>query len=267
MHGTARYEADGNMSPPANTLPERVVRFDRVQRATHWCTAALFSVLAFTGAALYVPALGGALGHRLVVEDIHIYTGVAIIIPLAVAVCGPWGRAMRRDLASMDRFSRGEILWLRTRGRQGRAYVGKFNPGQKLNTFAIAGLLSVMLVTGLILRWGNFLPVAYRTSATFVHDWFAFGIVALVLAHVMMAMSHPAALRSMVVGWVTRSWAARHAPAWELPPAPGVTVRNPSPSAKPGEQVVLEVHRTGVPAKNESFTRHGNIEDVRRQLG
>lgn len=200
---------------------ERVVRFDRVQRAAHWSTAFLFGILVLTGAALYIPALGGLIGHRLVVEDTHIYAGIAIVFPLALAVVGPWGRAMRRDLASMNRFGRGEVLWLRSMGRYGRAYVGKFNPGQKLNAFALAGLLSVMLVTGLMLRWGNFLPISYLTGATFVHDWFAFAITALVLAHMSMALAHPAALRSMVAGWVTRAWARRHAPAWPLPPGEG----------------------------------------------
>lgn len=213
---------------------QRVVRFDGVQRATHWSTALLFFVLAFTGAALYIPALGGEIGHRLLVEDIHVYAGIAIVAPLTLAVIGPWGRGMRRDLASMNRFSSGEVLWLRSRGKYGRAHLGKFNPGQKLNTFAVAGLLTVMLVTGLILRWGNFLAVSYRTSATFVHDWFAFAVAFLVLAHISMALAHPRALRSMVVGWVTRAWAAEHAPAWGLGQPEGEGADKPAMSSGNG---------------------------------
>ncbi len=80
-------------------------------------------------------------------------------------------------------------------------------PGQKLNTNAIGGLLAVLFVSGLILRWGNFLPVGVRTGATFVHDEFAFVLVAEVIGHVGFALTHPPALRSMVTGWVPDRWA------------------------------------------------------------
>jgi formate dehydrogenase subunit gamma len=211
---------------------ERVLRFDKVQRATHWSTAILFFVLVVTGAALYVPAVGGAIGHRLIVEDLHVYCGIAIVVPLIMSVLGPWGQAMRRDLASMNRFTRGEMAWLRTRGKQGRAEVGKFNPGQKLNTFAVGGFLTVMLATGLILRFGNFLPVSYRTSATFVHDWFAFAVAALILAHISMAIAHPGALRSMFVGWVTspRPGVSRQKRAQALSRAGLARAGEPSPT-------------------------------------
>jgi formate dehydrogenase subunit gamma len=196
---------------------DRVIRFDRVQRATHWATAFLFFVLAFTGAVLYVPALSGAVGHRLVIEEVHVFAGIAILLPLTIAVSGPWGRGFRRDLASMNRFSKGEVAWLRSRGKRGQEQVGKFNPGQKLNTFAVGALLLVLLATGLILRWGNFLAVSVRTGATFVHDWFALGVAVLIAGHILMAIAHPTALRSMVLGWVSRTWASRHAPAWRVP--------------------------------------------------
>lgn len=187
-----------------------------VERAAHWATAVLVIVLVATGAILYVPAFSVAVGRRLVVEDVHVYSGIAVFVPVAVAAAGPWGRRIRVDLRSMNRFTTGELAWLRSAGRAGRSTVGKFNPGQKLNTFAIGGLLTVLLLTGLGLRWGNFASVRWRTGATFVHDWFAVVLLVLVLGHIAMALLHPRALRSMVTGWVSTDWAARHAPAWAL---------------------------------------------------
>lgn len=212
------------------------MRFDAAWRLVHWATAALVLVLFATGAILYVPALGRATGHRLAVEDIHVWAGIAVTVPLAAALAGPWGRRLRSDLRAMDRLTAEELLWLRSLGRRATGSVGKFNPGQKLNTFAVGGLLTTLLVTGLILRWGNFLAVSARTGATFVHDVCAVAIVGLVAGHVVMAVTHPGALRSMVTGRVDRRWIARHAPAWQ-PDEPGPRARGAR--RRPGREARL----------------------------
>jgi formate dehydrogenase subunit gamma len=208
-------------------VDDRVLRFDGVQRAAHWATAVLVLCLLVTGALLYVPSLGALVGHRLIVEDVHVFVGVAVFVPVIAAVSGHWGRRLRRDLAAMNRFTAGEVDWLRTVGHRGRDAVGKYNPGQKLNTFAIGALLTVQLVTGLILRWGTSLAVSVRTGATFVHDWAFIALLVLIAGHIAMAVTHPAALRSMVRGWVRRDWVAHHAPAWPL-----VEERTGSPDAR-----------------------------------
>jgi formate dehydrogenase subunit gamma len=194
----------------------RVARFDRTERAVHWTTALLVLTLTGTGAVLYVPTLSVAVGRRLLVEDSHIYIGLALFVPLLVAVIGRWGANLRADLAQMSGFTRDEVSWLKSVGRRGRKSVGKFNPGQKLNTNAIGGLLVVLFVTGLILRWGNFLPVSIRTGATFVHDVFAVVLLVVIIGHIGFALTHPHALRSMVTGWIPERWARRHAPAWPV---------------------------------------------------
>lgn len=213
--------------PPEPAAACGIRRFDGVERAAHWATAALVLVLVVTGVILYVPALSLAVGRRLLIEDLHVFAGVAVFVPLGCALAGPWGRALRADLSSMGRLSTAERAWLRSLGRRGRAGVGKFNPGQKLNTVTVGGLLTVLLGTGVILRWGNALAVSWRTGATFVHDWFALAAVVLVTGHIVFALSHPAALRAMVTGRVTAAWRARHAPAW-LPTEP-----DPLDPAKP----------------------------------
>ncbi|HUB69383.1 MAG TPA: cytochrome b/b6 domain-containing protein [Acidimicrobiales bacterium] len=206
--------------------PERVARFSRTERAVHWVTAVLVLTLVVTGAVLYVPSLSVLVGHRLIVENTHIFVGVSVFIPLLVALAGRWGAQLRADLHEMKGLTPSELAWLRSLGRRGRDAIGKFNPGQKLNTNAIGGLLVVLFVTGLILRWGNFLPVSVRTGATFVHDVFAVALFAVVCGHIAFAVTHPHALRSMVTGWVPSKWLRRHAPAW--------AVRAASPSARTG---------------------------------
>jgi formate dehydrogenase subunit gamma len=191
-----------------------VARFDATERTVHWLTAAVVLILVPTGAILYVPSLSALVARRLFVEDTHVYLGLALFVPILAGMIGRWGANLRSDLRQMRDLSEPEVTWLRTLGRRGRSSIGKFNPGQKLNTNAVGGMLIVLFVTGLILRWGNFLPVSIRTGATFVHDVFAFFFVVVIAGHITFAVTHPPALRSMVTGWVPVHWARRHAPAW-----------------------------------------------------
>ena len=94
------------------------------------------------------------------------------------------------------------------------ARLGKFNPGQKLNTIFVGASLVVLLLTGLVMHWPRFFPDSWGTGATFVHDCFAIALTVVIAGHIVMAATHPQAMRSILTGWVDESWAARHAPAW-----------------------------------------------------
>ena len=199
-----------------------ISRFDRTERAVHWASAALFLILIVTGAALYLQPLDALIGRRALVEDVHVWSGIALPLPLLVGLAGPWNDALRRDLRRFNRWSRADRLWMgvafRSRAekelQRKELELGKFNAGQKLNAAWTAGAGLVMLGTGLIMRWYHPWPLAWRTGATFVHDWIALGIVVVAVGHIGMALRHPEAMASMLHGRVTRRWARREAPAW-----------------------------------------------------
>jgi formate dehydrogenase subunit gamma len=65
-----------------------------------------------------------------------------------------------------------------------------------------------------MLKWYRFFPLSWRTGATFVHDVLALAIFVVVFGHVVFALTHRDALRSMIKGWVTEAWARAHASAW-----------------------------------------------------
>ena len=208
--------------PPEAPASGWIERFDPIERALHWVNAVLLLVLIFTGAALYVEPLGELVGRRALVEDVHVYCGVALPLPLLAAVAGPWGRNLRADLRRFNRWSRHDRLWIRSalqerarrRAVHAQLEIGKFNAGQKLNAAWTAGAGLVMLGTGLIMRWYHPWPLSWRTGATFVHDWIALGIGIVILGHIWMAVSDPEALRSMFRGRISREWAGRHARGW-----------------------------------------------------
>ena len=191
----------------------RVMRFDRVQRAAHWANAALFGALMFTAIPLYFGSFFGVVLPRHLIEQIHLWCGLALPIPIIVSLLGPWGRGMRRDVRRVNALTRQEIRWLQTRGRS-PLEADKFNPGQKLNAIFIGAVILIMLVTGSMLQWFRFFSVSLRQGATFVHDAFAFAIFAVVIGHITMAITHRDALRSIFKGWVSEQWAAVHASRW-----------------------------------------------------
>jgi len=196
---------------PTRTL--RVLRFDRVQRSAHWANALLFFTLMFTAIPLYFGSFFGVVLPRHLIEMIHLWSGIALPLPIIVSLIGPWGTSMRRDVRRFNYWTRDETRWLRTFGKSSLR-ADKFNPGQKLNAIFVGASILVMLVTGLMLQWFRFFSVSWRSGATFVHDLFAFAIFFVVVGHVFMAITHRDALRSIFNGWVSRSWAERHAPRW-----------------------------------------------------
>jgi formate dehydrogenase subunit gamma len=192
----------------------RIVRFDRLERFTHWTMAFLFAILMATGLALYFPAVGNLVGRRHLVAQIHLWTGVVLPGVVIAALVSPWGRRLRRDLRRINGWTRDEIRWLLTLGREGGPVIDKFNPGQKLNAIFIGSSIVVMFGTGFILEWFGFFPLGWRTGATLVHDVFALAIFVVVFGHILFALTHRDALRSMVRGWVTETWARKKASAW-----------------------------------------------------
>jgi formate dehydrogenase subunit gamma len=210
--------------PRSSEAPQKgwIERFDGVERVVHWVNAAFMLILIATGAILYLDPLEKLIGQRNLIQDLHVYTGVALPIPLLVGLAGPWGRALRADLRRFNRWTAADRMWLRAARRpralrqamQRQLDTGKFNAGQKLNAAFVAGAGLVLLETGAIMRWYHPWPLSWRTGATFVHDWLALAIGIVVIGHIVMALSMPDTLRAMVSGRIRRAWAERHAPAW-----------------------------------------------------
>lgn len=191
-----------------------ISRFDRVQRAAHWSNAVLFGILMATALPLYFAQVDRFVGRRVLVVDIHTWSGVALPVPLIISLAGPWGERFRRDVRRFNLWTAAELRWLWSLGTRRIPEPDKFNPGQKLNALFTAGAIVVMLGTGSILRWYRFFPLDWRTGATFVHDVLALLIFIAVFGHIVFALTHRDALRSIFRGWVTESWARRHASGW-----------------------------------------------------
>ena len=210
--------AEPEVRPPSPVVC--LLRFDRVERAAHWANALLFGILVVTALPLYFPGVEAVVGRRALVEEIHLFAGLALPVPLLASLAGPWGVRLRRDLRRCSLWSNAEVRWLVSFGRERLAAPDKLNPGQKLNALFIAGAIPVMLASGVVLKWFGAFPLSWRSGATFVHDVLAWVVVVVIAGHLVMALTHREALRSIFKGWVSEDWAARHASGWlsERPP-------------------------------------------------
>jgi len=209
---------------PATTGPD-LERFDRVERAVHWVTAALFLTVMLTGAALYAGPISALVGRRELVRAMHVFAGLALPVPLLVGIVGRRGANLRADLSRINRWIRDDRVWLRRRTRD-RARLGKFNPGQKLNATFLGAATVLMLGTGVIMKWFEPFPLSWRTGATFVHDWVALGIWIAIVGHIVFAMRDPEALASMRRGMISARWARARRPRW-YEETTGNTVESP----------------------------------------
>lgn len=191
-----------------------VVRFDRTERWLHWANATLFLVLLATGMTLYVGPLSALVGRRVLVKDVHVISGLLLPVPLVVAYAGRWRSGLRRDVRRIARWSVDDKRWLTSLGRRGAARMGKFNAGQKLNAIFVAGCIPLMLATGSIMRWFDPFPLAWRTGATFVHDWIALILLAVILGHIGKALADPIAFRAMRTGTMPADHVEARHPRW-----------------------------------------------------
>jgi formate dehydrogenase subunit gamma len=202
------------MTRPADPAPveAELARFSRPVRWVHGLTGVLMLVCIATAAVLYNGSLQVLVGHRPVVEQVHVWCGFALPVPL---VAGLVSGSYRADLRRLDRFTPHDWRWLRSRSRRdGRIPVGKFNAGQKVNGALSAGAIAVLLLTGVVMYDTGLTSDAWRTGATLMHDWFSLAAGLLVVGHIGFALRDPIAMRSLRTGTVPRRWARAEHGAW-----------------------------------------------------
>lgn len=210
--------------PMDATARERTARVRRhllIDRLFHWTLAG--SVLT-----LLVTAFAPILGWDIAWVQVHWITGIV----LGVIVLFHVARALiRLDLWSMlpdrkDMVSawRGTLLTLGFRS-QPPEKPGKYELMQKLYHWGIAGWIFVLIATGGVMlakintpfwqRSPYFLTDFQWGIVYSIHDFFALGLITLIIMHVYFAVRPDKIflLRSMIVGWITeKELEAEHEP-------------------------------------------------------
>jgi formate dehydrogenase subunit gamma len=194
--------------------PATIPRFTPLERFTHRSTAVLTVVLIVSGLCLLYPPLALLVGRRPMVESLHVAAGLLLPWPTLIALLTP---AFRADLAHLDRFVPDDWEWLRRSDRRTAPLaVDKFNAGQKLAAACFGAAGVVLLGTGLLLLFPDQLnlPDSIRQGATVVHDATTLALIALLLGHLWLALSHPEAREAMRTGEMDLRYARREYAAW-----------------------------------------------------
>jgi formate dehydrogenase subunit gamma len=198
--------------------PERRIRrFSRTERALHWAHASAFLVLLGSGLVLYVPRLSELVARRQLVKDVHLYTGLAWAVLIALLLLLGLRQGLRETVDELERFDREDLRWLLRRG--GRA--GRFNAGQKLNAIVTAAFAVLFAISGFLLWYGE-RDTRFRLANTILlHDGLMYVALVLLAGHLYLSLVHPStrhSLSGITRGWVDVEWARRHHPRWAALP-------------------------------------------------
>ena len=189
-------------------------RFSKTERTLHWANAVFFFFLLATGLILYLPSLSVAVGRRMIVQDVHFWSGIAWVSVLAAIVVLGDRRGIVATAREVDRFDRDDLRWL---AGMKPAPQGRLNAGQKINAALTTAFTLLFLVSGLLLWFGE-RDTSWRFASTVVlHDGLMYVSLALLLGHLYLAVINPStrhALRGITTGSVSEEWAATHHPKW-----------------------------------------------------
>lgn len=197
--------------------PDRLVRNSTTTRLNHWLTGGCFVLLTLSGLAMFHPMLfflSELFGGGQWMRAAHPWIGALLLLSYLGLIVQSW----RDNLPSRD-----DIVWLGAINRvlaneeDGVPEVGRFNAGQKLVFWAMALLVPVLFVTGLVIWDVYFSPyttIEQQRIAVLVHSLAALGAILVWILHVYAAIWVRGSMRAMTQGYVTRGWAWRHHRKW-----------------------------------------------------
>jgi len=187
--------------------------FTATERALHWVLALGFFALLASGLILYVPELSVLVARRPLIKALHLYTGIAWLLALALVVALGDRKSVLATLHELDRFDEDDRRWLLHRPSR----PGRFNAGQKLNAALTAAFTLLFAVSGFLLWYGE-RDTRFRFASTILlHDGLMYVSLVLLVGHLYLAVIRPStrhSLRGITTGYVHADWARRRHPKW-----------------------------------------------------
>jgi formate dehydrogenase subunit gamma len=217
------------MSYPRGTI----IRHNTFARVNHWITAGCFVLLVLSGLAMFHPLLfwlSALFGGGQWTRAVHPWIGIVLLVSYLGLIIQYW----RDNLPSGD-----DISWMKRFGRvlandeANVPEVPRFNAGQKFVFWAMALLVPVLFVTGLIIwdvYFSNRTSIPVQRAALLIHSLLAITAIIVWIVHVYAAIWVSGSMRAMTQGYVTPGWAWRHHRKW-LRRLVAAGSRGPTPSA------------------------------------
>jgi formate dehydrogenase subunit gamma len=222
---------------------DRVLRFTRTERATHWIQATSFLILLFTGFALMLPQLESTIGHRALMREIHLMSAFFFFFGPAIVALSADRRSVSEDVHAVDNWDRDDLRWLLPLQVLGirTPPQGRFNAGQKLNAIFVVWSTITFTVTGLVIWQNRRFPSDLVDQSNTIHQALAYFALFAFLGHLYLATAYPKtrhAFRAITQGWVRSDWAEIHHSKWIQQLAPRVPAP-PHDARRAAIQIVL----------------------------
>jgi len=207
------------MSGDTYLLPNgRVLRYSFRERLVHWFAAVSYVYLLLTGLAFWSPWffwLAVVLGGATISRELHPWLGLVFTVAV-LQMFRMWGSQMKETSsdkawwASIGHYIRNEDSQVPSADR--------FNPGQKLLFWGFFWNGILLLLSGLILWFPQYIPWNLRflrLAAVIIHPICALFTIALFIIHVYMGTAmERGAFGSVIRGDVSRAWANEHHHTW-----------------------------------------------------
>ena len=172
----------------------------------------LLSGLAFFSPSLYF--LTGLFGGGQTARWLHPIIGVVLFFSFLLLFVQLWRLNLPRPEDATWVGNIGELI----RGEEEKLpELGKYNAGQKLIFWGMAGLIVVLIGSGIMI-WEQYFPdlvsIPVRRVALLIHSIAAVLIILLFILHVYAAIWTRGTIRAMTRGSVTGGWAYKHHRKW-----------------------------------------------------
>jgi len=214
----AAYLITGPLRISEGRSGRKVLRFNSLERFSHWLTAASFVVLGLTGLNItfgklvLLPIIGPEAFSSLsqAAKYVHNYVGAAFVIGL-VLIVALWIKDNIPQKVDID--------WVKQGGgfiKSKHAPSGRFNPGEKLVFWFALGAGLAVIISGYLLMFPFYVTdIAGMQITQIVHAVVAVLFVAVIIAHIYIGtLGMEGAFEAMATGEVDLNWAKEHHDLW-----------------------------------------------------
>jgi formate dehydrogenase subunit gamma len=194
-----------------------IIRYSAASRINHWITGICFVLLLLSGLAMFHPMLfflSNLFGGGQWTRAAHPWIGCVLFVSYMGMIVQFW-----RD----EMWSRDDIAWLRVFDRvivnkeEGVPEIPRFNAGQKFVFWAMALLVPVLFLTGLVVwevYFSAYTSIEQQRIALLIHSLAAIAAILVWITHVYAGLWIRGSVRAMTHGYVTPGWAYRHHRKW-----------------------------------------------------